>query len=63
MKNKLTGNKRYRVHFRFIGKPLVVLQLEVEGFVPEYSGGHVDGGFRTWWIDAKPEHVLMIKGG
>ncbi|MGI9541939.1 MAG: hypothetical protein ACR2MX_01695 [Cyclobacteriaceae bacterium] len=38
--------------------PLVVVQLEVEGFVPEYTGGaSVSGEMGSWWIDALPEHI------
>lgn len=59
MINKLTGRKRYRVQHRFFKKPLVILQLEVEGFVPEYSPNGIDGEIRKWWIDAAPEQVMM----
>ena len=56
---KKTGNKRYRVKTRFMRKPLVVLQIEVEGFVPEYDGGRsVRGEVRRWYVDAKPEDVM-----
>lgn len=60
LKPKLTGNKRHRVHkFGFFRpKYLLVLQYEVRGFVPEYIGGFVDGEFRNWWVDAKPEWEL-----
>jgi len=59
--NKLTGKKRHRVHTLglFKRKQILVLQYEVEGFVPEHYGGpSVDGSFKTWWVDAKPEWEL-----
>jgi len=58
MRAKYTGNRRHRVQNRFLRSPLVVLQLEVEGFVPEFSGGRVDGEIRRWFVDAKPEDVM-----
>ena len=55
---KTTGKRRHRVLKRLFRKPVCVLQLEVEGFVPEYTGGSsVEGEYRTWWIDAKPEQL------
>jgi hypothetical protein len=39
--------------------PVLVLQVEVKGFVPEYNGGGmVDGEVTTWWRDAPPELLL-----
>jgi hypothetical protein len=56
---KLTGRRRHRVEQRMFRKPLVVLQLEVEGYVPQFNGGPmVDGKFKRWWVDAKPEDVM-----
>lgn len=57
---KLTGRHRYRVVHRWFRSDLVVLQLEVEGFVPEYVCGRVDGEITTWWGDARPEHVMQF---
>jgi hypothetical protein len=59
--DKLTGRKRHRVHTLgfFKRKQILVLQYEVEGFVPKYNGGpSVDGSFKTWWVDSKPEWEL-----
>jgi hypothetical protein len=57
---QLTGKKRHRI--ATIGflkrKHVLVLQYEVEGFVPEFHGGRVEGSMRTWWVDAKPEWEL-----
>jgi hypothetical protein len=61
IKHKLTGKKRYRVQSLgcFKRRQILVLQYEVEGFVPEYYGGpSVEGSFKTWWVDAKPEWEL-----
>lgn len=57
---KLTGRTRHRVHTLgfFHKKQVLVLQHEVEGFVPEYIGGMVDGDIKTWWVDSKPEWIL-----
>lgn len=61
MNVELTGNKRYRVLRRFMRKDVLVLQVQVRGFVPEYSGGgSVDGEIRTWWVDAPPELLLEV---
>lgn len=60
-----TGGKRYRVASIpdgwFRRKQVLILQYEVNGFVPEYSGGVVDGEFRNYWVDAKPEWELNGK--
>ena len=58
IKAKLTGRRRHRVEQRMFRKPLVVLQLEVEGFVPKHIGGMVDGNIERWWVDARPEDVM-----
>lgn len=54
---KLTGNKRHRV--QQLGwlrrKYVLVLQYEVEGFVPEFYGCTIDGSMKRWWVDARPE--------
>ena len=52
----LTGRRRYRVLKRLFRDPVLVLQIETKGFVPEYNGGGaVDGEITTWWRDAPPE--------
>jgi hypothetical protein len=59
--NKLTGKTRHRVQRIGFFKPkyVLVLQHEVNGFVPEFNGGaSVDGSIKTWWVDSKPEWVL-----
>lgn len=58
---KLTGLTRHRVHTLgfFKRKQVLVLQHQAEGFVTEYTGGPgVDGSFKTWWVDSKPEWKL-----
>jgi len=55
---KKTGNKRYRVEQRFLRKPLVVLQIEIEGFVPEFDPQSIQGKIRRWYVDARPEDVM-----
>ena len=47
-----TGRKRYRVLKRLFKEPLMILQLEVEGWSSEY-------GDKTWWVDALPEHITI----
>jgi len=59
IKAKTTGKWRHRVEQRMFRSPLLVLQLEVEGFVPKYIGGMVDGNIERWWVDAKPEDVMQ----
>ncbi len=60
---KRTGLTRYRVHTIgfFKRKQVLVLQHQVEGFVPEYTGGSsVGGSVKTWWIDSMPEWKLEL---
>jgi hypothetical protein len=54
---KFTGLTRHRVQKLGWFRPryVLILQYEVEGFVPEYSAGMIDGRIRRWWVDAKPE--------
>ena len=54
---RFTGLKRYRVQKRMFRKSLVVLQLQVEGFVPEYDVPSIGGEIRKYWIDASTEHI------
>jgi len=59
---KLTGKTRHRVLTKggFKKKYFLVLQQEVKGFVPMYTGGsYVDGSVKTWWVDSKPEWLLL----
>lgn len=57
---KRTGMTRYRVEHRWHRSDLVVLQIELEGFVPEFTGGaYVGGEIRKWYVDAKPEDVMV----
>lgn len=55
-----TGRKRHRIQKLgfFNPKYVLVLQYEVREFVPEFIGGRVEGEFKNWWIDAKPEWEL-----
>lgn len=57
---KFTGRKRHRVQKLgwFKSKFVLVLQYEVEGFIPEYAAGRVDGNTKRWWVDARPEWVM-----
>jgi hypothetical protein len=50
--NKLTGKKRLRIHRRWFRRPLLVLQLQVEGSVPYGDGCYVAHQAETWWVDA-----------
>lgn len=54
---KFTGRRRHRIQRLgwLRAKFVLVLQYEVEGFVPEYYGGQVDGSIKRWWVDARPE--------
>ena len=56
---KLTGKRRHRTLLRYFRKPLLVLQLEVEGIVTEHNGGYVKAETQTWWIDAEPIHLTI----
>jgi hypothetical protein len=60
---KFTGRKRHRVHtYGFLKKKTVlVLQYEMYGFVPELCGGMVDGDYKNWWVDARPEWELLVE--
>lgn len=59
----LTGRTRHRVDTtrNWFGRSTqrLVMQHEVRGFVPEYSGGRVDGSTRQWWVDSKPEWLMQ----
>ena len=61
--HKRTGKQRHRIHTRLFRAPLLVLQEEWEGYVPEYYGGVVDGSIQRYWLDAKPEHVMEKRNG
>lgn len=52
-----TGKRRHRTLTRRYRKPLLVLQLEVEGYVTQCDGGVITGTDETWWIDAQVEHI------
>ena len=54
---KRTGRTRHRVHSRKFKRDLLVLQLEVEGLVPDHCGGMVDVSFKKWWVDARTEWI------
>jgi len=51
---KVTGRRRYRVLHRIFRPDVMVLQLEVEGPLTPATTAR-------WWIDAKPEHLLLEK--
>jgi hypothetical protein len=36
-----------------------VLQVEVEGYITTFSGGHIDSIFDTWWVDCLPEWEMI----
>lgn len=55
MKANPTGKRRYRVLHRLFRRDVLVLQIEVRGYVP-YN--HIGGDFETWWVDAPPELLL-----
>lgn len=38
---------------------MLILQVEIEGFVPEYTPHSIEGEFRKWWEDARPEMLLI----
>ena len=58
---KFTGRKRHRIQKIGWFKPkfVLVLQYEIEGFVPGYSAGRVDGNTKRWWVDARPEWEMI----
>lgn len=56
--HKRTGRQRHRIHTRLFRKPLLVLQEEWEGYVPECYGGVIAGEIRRYWKDAIPEHMM-----
>lgn len=53
LRHKPTGKIRYRLLQRWFRRPLLVLQIEVEGFVEEYSPVSIDGSIQKYWIDAE----------
>lgn len=55
MSDKPTGRRRYRIQRRLFRKPILVLQVEVEGRV--YVGGG-DSALNRWWVDADIEHLI-----
>jgi hypothetical protein len=55
----LTGRKRYRILTRWFRPPVLVLQVEVEGYITTFSGGHIDSIFDTWWVDCLPEWEMI----
>lgn len=58
LEHKRTGRSRFRVLKRWFKPDLLVLQVEMEGFIPEYSQPSIEGGIRTYWVDAKPEWLM-----
>lgn len=56
--HKRTGRQRHRLHTRLFRSPLLVLQEEWEGYVPEYYGGVVEGNIQRYWLDAPSEFLL-----
>lgn len=61
MMTTLTGRQRYRTSKRWLRTPLLVLQLEVSGIVPEFSGGTIETTEQTWWIDATVQHLTEME--
>ena len=59
--DKFTGRRRHKVLCRWFRKPVLILQLEIEGYIPENSGGRVEYVLRKWWIDARPEYLNVEK--
>ena len=52
---KPTGRKRYRVLHRWFRKPVLVLQIEINGLVTSWAGNQVYVDEKTWWMDCPPE--------
>ena len=57
LKQKLTGNRRYRQHNRWFGKSLIVLQVEVYQEANEF-GEYIISLEKTFWRDATAEDLL-----
>lgn len=57
MSNKLTGNTRYRIHKPFVGKALMVLQVEETMEVDVYAGGYVHTSRYKRWRDAELQDI------
>jgi hypothetical protein len=47
----------------FRPKYVLVLQYELEGFVPEFYGVHIDGSIKRWWVDSRPEWEMQHDEG
>lgn len=61
VKFTFTGRRRHKVLTRWFHKPVLVLQLEVEGNIYDNSGGRVESQLGKWWIDALPENLNVEK--
>lgn len=61
MTNKFTGKSRYRVLNRLFKHSLLILQVEIKGYVASCDSGHVTGEVLTWWVDCKPEWKMENK--
>jgi len=60
-KRKLTGKQRHRTHKPLFGKPMLVLQVEIEVSGAEYGGAGPPDFWpvHTIWVDAQPEHLVF----
>lgn len=58
--SKLTGKTRLRVLTRLFHPPVLVLQVQISGFITTSTGGHVDSEKMNWWIDASAEQLLTF---
>ena len=52
---KHTGARRFRAHARCFRKPLMVLQVQVQGERTENNGGVITTETDKWWKDAQLE--------
>lgn len=58
--SKLTGKTRLRVLTRLFRPSVLILQVQVSGFITTSTGGYVDSEKMNWWIDASAEHLLTF---
>lgn len=55
--SELTGRHRLRIHRDWLGRAMMVLQVEWRGLHTTFIAGHTDTQWATCWRDARIEDV------
>ena len=58
----LTGRKRLRVQSRFLREPVLVLEVEWSGTIPQNLYGCVEMVDTTFWRDARIQDISAVEG-